>query len=120
MYCVRCGVELQQGAERCPLCSLRVYHPDIQETPEPAPYPRFAEGEAVSHGGLLFILSFLFVIPAAGLPAHRPEAERRVTWSGYVSLRSAGAVSAAVSLSGSGAAIPWFSSPSPWRRPCWG
>ena len=34
MYCVQCGVELQKGAKACPLCGLRVYHPDLQETPE--------------------------------------------------------------------------------------
>lgn len=84
MYCVRCGVELQQGVERCPLCSLRVYHPDIQETPEPAPYPRFAEGEAVSHGGLLFIISFLFVIPLLVCLLIDLNLNRAVTWSGYV------------------------------------
>ena len=60
MYCVQCGVELQKGAERCPLCGLRVFHPELREEPEAPPYPRYAEGESVSHGGLLFILSFLF------------------------------------------------------------
>lgn len=39
MYCVQCGVELQKGAKVCPLCGLRVYHPDLQETPEAPPLP---------------------------------------------------------------------------------
>ena len=34
MYCVQCGVELQKGVERCPLCSLRVYHPELKDTYE--------------------------------------------------------------------------------------
>ena len=62
MYCVQCGVELQKGIETCPLCGLRVYHPALTEQPEPLPYPRRGEEEAVSHGGLLFIISVLFII----------------------------------------------------------
>ena len=32
MYCVKCGVELQKGADACPLCGLPVYHPDMDES----------------------------------------------------------------------------------------
>lgn len=28
MYCVKCGVKLQDGAERCPLCQTAVWNPD--------------------------------------------------------------------------------------------
>ena len=28
MYCVRCGVKLQEGAETCPLCGTPVWNPD--------------------------------------------------------------------------------------------
>ena len=31
MYCVRCGVRLQEGAERCPLCCTPVWNPEPQE-----------------------------------------------------------------------------------------
>ena len=84
MYCVRCGVELQKGAERCPLCSLRVWHPDLQEEAEAAPYPRYTEPESVSHGGLLFILSFLFAIPMLICLLVDTKLNGGVTWSGYV------------------------------------
>ena len=84
MYCVRCGVELQKGAERCPLCSLKVYHPEIEETPEAAPYPRYTEGETVSHGGLLFLVSFAFAIPLLVCLLIDLNLNRAVTWSGYV------------------------------------
>ena len=83
MYCIRCGVELPAGAERCPLCSLRVYHPELEETPEPAPYPRRAEAEIVSHGGLLFLLSFLFAIPVLICLLIDRNMNGAVTWSGY-------------------------------------
>ena len=31
MYCVKCGVKLQEGAERCPLCRTPVWNPEPQE-----------------------------------------------------------------------------------------
>jgi len=37
MYCVKCGVRLQQGAERCPLCQTPVWNPEPSR-PESA-YP---------------------------------------------------------------------------------
>ena len=85
MYCVQCGVELQKGAKACPLCGLRVYHPDLQETLEAPPYPRYTEGETVSQSGLLFILSFLFAIPLLVCLLIDRNMNGGVTWSGYVS-----------------------------------
>ena len=84
MYCVQCGVELQKGVERCPLCGLPVYHPALPEEPEAAPYPRYTEGEKVSHGGLLFLLSFLFLIPLLLCLLVDLNLNAAVTWSGYV------------------------------------
>ena len=83
MYCVQCGVELQKGVERCPLCGLRVYHPELKETPEAPPYPRYTE-EEVSHGGLLFIVSFLFAIPLLVCLLIDLNMNHGVHWSGYV------------------------------------
>ena len=85
MYCARCGVELPKGAERCPLCALRVYHPDLQESPEAPPYPRRGEAEeSVSHGGMLFIVSFLFAIPLLVCLQIDLRMNGEVGWSGYV------------------------------------
>ena len=87
MYCVQCGVELQAGAEKCPLCGLRVCHPEVRETPEPRPYPAFAGGgERVRPGGLLLILSFLFALPIIICLMVDLRLSGGVTWSGYVSL----------------------------------
>ncbi|MCR5664269.1 MAG: zinc ribbon domain-containing protein [Oscillospiraceae bacterium] len=107
MYCVKCGVELQPGAERCPLCGTRVFHLDIVEQPESAPYPRASVGEeAVSHGGLLFILSFLFLIPAALCLLIDGKLSGGVSWSGYVCL---GLAALYIAL-----CVPlWFKQPNP-------
>lgn len=84
MYCVRCGVELQKGAESCPLCGLRVYHPELEEKPEAAPYPRYSEEEKVTHEGALFILSFAFLIPLVVCLLADRKISGAITWSGYV------------------------------------
>ena len=84
MYCMRCGVELQQGAEKCPLCSLRVWHPELQEEKEAPPYPRYTEPETVSHGGMLFLLSFLFAVPILICLLVDLRLNGAGTWSGYV------------------------------------
>lgn len=41
-YCVNCGVELQTGAGRCPLCNTIVINPNELEKlrDEPSPFPR--------------------------------------------------------------------------------
>ena len=85
MYCARCGVELQKGAAACPLCGLKAWHPELQEEPEPPVSPRLTrEGESVSHGGLVFVVSFLFVIPLAVCLLIDLRLNGRVGWSGVV------------------------------------
>ena len=88
MYCVQCGVELQHGAGRCPLCGLRVYHPDLStETPEARPYPAFAgSAERVRPGGLLLILTFLFALPILICLMVDLRLSGGVTWSGIAAL----------------------------------
>ena len=43
-YCVKCGVELDEGAERCPLCGTPAWKPDETEPryfpTKPAEVPR--------------------------------------------------------------------------------
>ncbi len=83
MYCARCGAELQKGLEACPLCGLRA-HPDLSEQPEPLPYPRREAEQSVSHGGLLFLVTFLFAIPLLVCLQIDLRLNGRVGWSGVV------------------------------------
>ena len=39
MYCVYCGVRLQDGAAECPLCRTPVMHPDRPESGPRTLYP---------------------------------------------------------------------------------
>ena len=87
MYCARCGVELQKGIKKCPLCGLEV-HPLLAEAEagaaEALPYPRSAGPEAVSNSGLLFIVSFIFMIPLVVCFVADISISGGVSWSGYV------------------------------------
>ena len=85
MYCVKCGVELPSGAERCPLCATSVYHPELAEAAEPRPYPRYAGGgQTVRHGGLLFVLTVLFAVPALVCLLMDLNLNGGIHWSGFV------------------------------------
>ena len=51
MYCVRCGVRLQEGVACCPLCQTPVWNPDQKEaarSDDPAELFRDLAGEAAT------------------------------------------------------------------------
>ena len=66
-YCVFCGVELMQGAEKCPLCSTAVCLPK-KEMPEqplfPSPKGYSGEESRLSRIGGMLLISILLLIPA--------------------------------------------------------
>ena len=51
-YCVKCGVELDEGAERCPLCGTPAWKPDETEPryfpTKPAEVPRASRRAAAA------------------------------------------------------------------------
>lgn len=64
MYCINCGVELEVGQAKCPLCNTRVYHPDIEIEQSSPLYPKNKFPKAKSarkalSGGLIIV----FIIP---------------------------------------------------------
>lgn len=59
MYCVNCGVELNPGAERCPLCGTPAWKPDPAEPPYFATKP--PEIPAVENYGLAILLSSMLL-----------------------------------------------------------
>lgn len=64
-YCIRCGVELGAGEERCPLCHTPVRHPDVTVDPTQRPYPAWQgrREEPVSRSGVLLLVSLGFLLP---------------------------------------------------------
>ena len=66
MYCIKCGVELSDSEEKCPLCGTVVFHPYIKRPDGENPYPVDRKPqETASRSGLLFILTMLFLLPLA-------------------------------------------------------
>lgn len=62
-YCVNCGVELDSGVKRCPLCNTPVYHPDaLRAADEPSFFAEKKENIApVSQWELALLLSAMLL-----------------------------------------------------------
>ena len=85
MYCVKCGVKLADSEQKCPLCGVAVYHPDIprEEGELLFPrqrYPEFAPGSKA----VQIIVTTLFLLPLLITLLCDLRMNRAVTWSGYV------------------------------------
>lgn len=85
MYCVRCGVELADSEEKCPLCATRVYHPDLERelTEPPFPAERLPQVKG-GRAGLLFVATMLLLLPVIVCLLCDWHINGEVIWSGYV------------------------------------
>ena len=89
MYCVYCGVRLQDGARECPLCRTPVMIRDAAPEGKSLYPPRLPEGK--KHGKGLLVLLLTLVLAGVALAClifclHRFG---EVSWSGYVLLGAA-------------------------------
>lgn len=63
MYCIKCGVKLENSEKKCPLCNTEVCHPDFTEFAEPL-YPKNKHPKgSVSSKFINGAVIFLFLIP---------------------------------------------------------
>lgn len=85
MYCVKCGVELSDGQTICPICKTPVYNPDAKFEDTISTYPIIdTPPEEYNVKGILFVITFGFLI-AAILPLICDlSLNGTVVWSGYV------------------------------------
>ena len=85
MYCVKCGVKLQDGADACPLCNTPVLYSDdrVREESYSDRYP--AEQR---HGKYVLLALLTAVMAAAGMSCLILclKTYGRAAWSGYVLL----------------------------------
>ena len=88
MYCVYCGVRLQDGAEECPLCHTPVSVPTMANPAERQPYSnRYPKPENQSGKYLVLGLVTVIMIAAAlGCLIFCLKSLGRVDWSGFVAL----------------------------------
>lgn len=85
MYCIQCGVELSPGQRACPLCGIRVYHPDLPTDKASPTYPQTAfTSEEFNRRGLLFVISMLCLLPLSLPLIFEFLWHGTITWSGYV------------------------------------
>lgn len=85
MYCVKCGVQLADTEQKCPLCETVVYHPDISR---PAVQPLYPVDRLPKKGSAAKALSgavlILFVLPLLiGLYSDL-HADGQLDWYGYM------------------------------------
>ena len=84
MYCVKCGVRLQDGVKECPLCATPVWDPGL-----PPAEPRYPEGALPevtreSRIPLALVLTVLSVLAAAAVSAVCFQLYHALRWGGYV------------------------------------
>ncbi len=85
MYCIKCGVELSDNQTVCPLCSTRVYHPDLIPKHLPPTYPRKDfQSEAINRKGILFIITVLYLLPLFLPTIFEVIVAGSINWSGFV------------------------------------
>ncbi len=107
MYCIKCGVKLQDTEKKCPLCNTVVCHPDFEKTSEQTLYPsnKLPKASSVSKvlNGAIIIL---FLIPIFVCFFADWSLGGEIEWFGYVA--------GALTLVYVAFALPmWFKKPNP-------
>jgi len=87
MYCIQCGVKLQEGAESCPLCGTPVVDVRAEKQPTVQSWSDLYPAQK-RHGQLLVISLITTVLMAASLGCliFCLRTARNASWSGYVML----------------------------------
>ncbi len=84
MYCVNCGVKLEDTEKVCPLCNTEVYHPHIKQGNAPLTYPK-NKLPKINSTSMAFngILIFLFFIPMLISLIADIQTDGKITWFGF-------------------------------------
>ena len=85
MYCIKCGVNLAESEQKCPLCGTVVYHPEL---PVPEAEPLFPQNKMPNSGAdrravCIFIL-MLFALPLVIGLFSDLQPDGQLDWFGYV------------------------------------
>lgn len=84
MYCIKCGVRLADSEKSCPLCGVRVYHPDLEQPKGEKLYPKNRFPDDRSTLLAQAIISVVFLLPMLVTPLCDIQFSGGITWSGYV------------------------------------
>lgn len=107
MYCIKCGVQLADTEQKCPLCNTWVYHPEIAQPIARSLYPKNKMPKASSgKKALSGVIILLFMIPLVVSFFSDWQSDGQLDWFGYV----AGALTVGYVMF----ALPlWFRKPNP-------
>ncbi|MBR6783749.1 MAG: hypothetical protein IKM32_03570 [Clostridia bacterium] len=107
MYCVKCGVKLEDTEKICPLCETEVYHPIVKQEQVPPNYPPDKRPPAKKKTKIINgVVLFLIFIPLLTSLISDLQPDGAINWFGYV----AGALTLAYIAFG----LPmWFKRPNP-------
>ena len=88
MYCVYCGVRLQDGAGECPLCHTKVTAPALPEQPAEPSWPDRVPRKEKQSGKRLVLSLITVILIAAALSCliFCLKSTGRVGWSGIAAL----------------------------------
>lgn len=82
MFCVKCGVELADSENKCPLCNTPVYYPENARGE--LKFPEYKNTrEPINARGLSFVISFLAVIAAVICVICNITVSGELSWSIY-------------------------------------
>ena len=84
MYCIKCGIELSDGQEICPVCKTRVYHPDLPVKASPTYPQKEFQSEEFNPRGLLFVITICMALIMTLPMLFEIMWHDSVDWSGYV------------------------------------
>ena len=107
MYCVNCGVKLENSEDICPLCDTKVHHPDIKIETEKQLYPKNRMPEIKHRSGAFNgAVIIMFLIPTVVSFLADFHFDREIKWFGYVL--------GALVMGYTAFALPlWFKKPNP-------
>jgi len=90
MYCVYCGVKLQDGAKACPLCRTPVPEVYMQPRENPSSYSDRLPEEERKHGLVLaiFLVTMGIIAVCLGCLIYCLRTWHEASWSGYVLMTS--------------------------------
>lgn len=90
-YCVNCGVELDETAASCPLCSTSVHNPNIDKSSERQPpySDRVVLPPSTQRRFVAYIISVAMLIPNVVCILANLLFDKSGTWSFYIAASSA-------------------------------
>jgi len=90
MYCVYCGVKLQDGAGECPLCHTPVMIPEKPGTAEKSLYSdRLPEKEKSARPLVVWIITTVMIAACLACLVFCLRTVNEASWSGYVLMSAA-------------------------------